>query len=984
MSTLSRLLAAPGTPDRPTPTQGLSGVFEEEPVPLEVFVTGKRYLNNPPLSPIQYDAVRHIEQIYLPETYPLMAEEFGDYWLPKRSINFATLQWGKGSTDPDSLVYSAVTGQWKRLRDWLAGDRVASHDLSTGEVSSQPTSEGFIEATGQMYEVTTKRGLKMRVWEGHRFLTWNRRRWPSGQRVARFKEAQGAGWARLWDLVPGDPIAVATSVPEPLSTVRMPEHEVEYLAFLIANGSCTGSNHGIFTCGDHALLTRARARECVGQFPDTQMQEEFDTSGGSTRWRCKPVQPGTRSYSWSVRDFVEKYGLDKTAHFKDIPEEVFRLPNDQVALFLSRLIDTDGWVSISNTAEIGYGTMSRALAESVQRLALRLGVAMSITEAKAENQIPDYEGIRYTVRVRDAEMVERLASQLRLLDKEPFRVAALEWASQITKRRALFGDIVWDRIETIEPLGEGEYWSLTEPLNANYVANGGFVNRNSGKDHICRVSSLRIAYLLLCLKSPQDYFSMPAQDIIHMLNVASNRSQAYQAFFKPMTKVVQTSGAWFEDKCQVRQDTIVWDKNVEMISGHADAESQEGLNLILGIADEIDAFKTKDELLQYRPNQNREPTKSAEAILKMIRTSASTRFPESYKVVTISYPRYLGSMIQVLTRDGQRSLARDPDGSREYVSGPHATWEVNPRVRGQEQFSKDYEDDPVMARTMYECKPARAVDPYFRNVDAVKAVFRQDSPLEVGYTLEDMGGSRIWKPEYVFDASLVPMQGANYVIHADLAIKGDRAGLAMSHVQSWTEVQDSTLGEDGEVRHFNELRPVVKVDFAFGYSADLRSDPAREIQIRWVRLLVAELRKRGFVISRVTFDQFQSSDSMQILEATGIPTQRVSVDRDETAWRTLRDLIYEGRISLPASALLEDELLGLKKLLNGKIDHPALGSKDVADAVAGSVLGALEEGGQENGLRSYGDSGAFSTFGLGQRPEFSRGLRGLEKPIMFR
>lgn len=151
-----------------------------------------------------------------------------------------------------------------------------------------------------------------------------------------------------------------------------------------------------------------------------------------------------------------------------------------------------------------------------------------------------------------------------------------------------------------------------------------------------------------------------------------------------------------------------------------------------------------------------------------------------------------------------------------------------------------------------------------------------------------------------------------------------------------------------------------------------------------VRLLVAELRKRGFVISRVTFDQFQSSDSMQILEATGIPTQRVSVDRDETAWRTLRDLIYEGRISLPASALLEDELLGLKKLLNGKIDHPALGSKDVADAVAGSVLGALEEGGQENGLRSYGDSGAFSTFGLGQRPEFSRGLRGLEKPIMFR
>lgn len=977
MSTLSRLLAAPGTPDRPTPAQGLSGVFEEEPVPLEVFVTGKRYLNNPPLSPIQYDAVRHIEQIYLPETYPLMAEEFGDYWLPKRSINFATLQWGKGCKLGSMPIYDAETGLWVPVSEWRGG-HVAGAD-EQGNIGVHAASESWVSGRGPSYRVTTVSGLVEEVYAGHRYLV----RGKIDQRGSRAPRKYRSEWKHLAELGVGDHIAVPNALPEPLCPVAQPDEVVELLGLLLGDGCLPNSAKKRFAVsltvglGDTGVTDRfTKIVEGMGATVVTRSNDH--------RINLFAVGDGHKGGN-PVINLAREHGMDgQEAANKVVPPVVFQLPTRQVALFLSRLIDTDGHIYVPEGAvpEVGYTTASRELAVGVQRLLLRLGCRGQLHTKRVMYQGEQRE--YYCVRMRDRTNVKTFCEQISTLSKESQRLAALAACGEGNgKTRARQGDLAWDRIVSIEPLGDQDYWDLEVPGVQNYVSNG-TLNHNSGKDHICRVSSLRIAYLLLCLKSPQDYFSMPAQDIIHMLNVASNRSQAYQAFFKPMTKVVQTSGAWFEDKCQVRQDTIVWDKNVEMISGHADAESQEGLNLILGIADEIDAFKTKDELLQYRPNQNREPTKSAEAILKMIRTSASTRFPESYKVVTISYPRYLGSMIQVLTRDGQRSLARDPDGSREYVSGPHATWEVNPRVRGQEQFSKDYEDDPVMARTMYECKPARAVDPYFRNVDAVKAVFRQDSPLEVGYTLEDMGGSRIWKPEYAFDASLVPMQGANYVIHADLAIKGDRAGLAMSHVQSWTEVQDSTLGEDGEVRHFNELRPVVKVDFAFGYSADLRSDPAREIQIRWVRLLVAELRKRGFVISRVTFDQFQSSDSMQILEATGIPTQRVSVDRDETAWRTLRDLIYEGRISLPASALLEDELLGLKKLLNGKIDHPALGSKDVADAVAGSVLGALEEGGQENGLRSYGDSGAFSTFGLGQRPEFSRGLRGLEKPIMFR
>jgi hypothetical protein len=102
-------------------------------------------------------------------------------------------------------------------------------------------------------------------------------------------------------------------------------------------------------------------------------------------------------------------------------------------------------------------------------------------------------------------------------------------------------------------------------------------------------------------------------------------------------------------------------------------------------------------------------------------------------------------------------------------------------------------------------------------------------------------------------------------------------------------------------------------------------------------------------------DGWQSVDSLQILEAHGIETDRVSTDLDEGPWRTLRDLAYEDRLRGYKDPLLVTELAGLSKLPNGKIDHPADGSKDVADAVACACDGAIVLGGSEDpsGARAY-------------------------------
>lgn len=496
--------------------------------------------------------------------------------------------------------------------------------------------------------------------------------------------------------------------------------------------------------------------------------------------------------------------------------------------------------------------------------------------------------------------------------------------------------------------------------------------KGSGKDHICRVASMRIAYLLMCLRSPQEYFGMPEQDTIHLLNVASTSQQAQQAFFMPITRAVKRG--WFNKRCVPKQNVISFEKNIEAISGHSDAESQEGLNLLLGIADEIDAFRSKKEMAARRGSSMREPTKSAEGILKMMRTSGSTRFTETFKNVRISYPRYLGSTIMNLTDEAHADIEENKLDSRHYVSGPMATWDVNPRVKGREAFAADYREDPIMARAMYECKPVHTTNPYFRNVKAVDAAFspRLHLPIEVSYTVEDTAERRVWVPEYDFAPDFHPVRGAMYAMHGDLAVLGDRAGIAMAHVSRYSEHSATAEDEDGAKYEVPEVRPHVKVDFVISFTSDTAADPPREIQIRWARQLCLELIKRGFNIKRFTFDHFQSMDSMQILEAKGIESERVSTDMSEEAWRNLRDLMYDGRIDIPSPAILDpenppmfllrNELLSLSKMPNGRVDHPAGGSKDEADALACAVLGAVDLGGQEDegGERAYYGKADFS------------------------
>lgn len=535
--------------------------------------------------------------------------------------------------------------------------------------------------------------------------------------------------------------------------------------------------------------------------------------------------------------------------------------------------------------------------------------------------------------------------------------------------------------ETYHAMAEewGEYWKPVRYVNFGWIQWG----KGSGKDHICRITSARVAHLLMCLRSAQDYYGMPRQDEIHTLNVASSAPQAHRAFFRPLKKLVDTA-ACFKGRTRTMEFSIKFDGGIESVSGHSDAETQEGLNIILGIADEISAFRTREEAeLHATRTGGREPAKTSDAILKMMRTSARTRFPRTFKIAAISYPRFKGDAIQQLVQRARDDEEARGENSRVFASGPHATWEVNPRVTGKQEFQEDYDEDPDMAAAMYECKPSFSTNRVFRNTTAVHAAFaerREEDPIRFIYywgrdetsdktVLAEREG---WQVRFEYAKDFYPMRGAIYTMHGDMAISADRAGVALAHVRNWQEGDWPGVNE----QRVMESRPIVKLDFVGSFEADLKAEQgAREVQIRWYRKLIFELQTRGFYFGRVTFDNFQSTDTIQILESRGIESERVSMDRDMVGWNSLRDVMYDGRLEAYWRQRTVEELLGLTRLPNGKADHVPGGSKDEADAVAGAVLAAVELGGGEGPAPERADRSTLDVFGVGswlESPEIPR------------
>ena len=179
----------------------------------------------------------------------------------------------------------------------------------------------------------------------------------------------------------------------------------------------------------------------------------------------------------------------------------------------------------------------------------------------------------------------------------------------------------------------------------------------------------------------------------------------------------------------------------------------------------------------------------------------------------------------------------------------------------------------------------------------------------------------------------IPQDGKPRFIHVDLAVSSDRCGIAISHVDGYVEVGGERL-------------PYYVCDWV----VTLEPDSLNQVDIAEVRRWVLDLKNTyGVNIARVSYDGYQSTESVQQFRKIGINSLNISVDKTLEPYEALREAIYTNRLAMPDNDLLKGELSGLELNLNanqgkGKVDHTPVIGKDAADAMCGAIFNASMSG----------------------------------------
>lgn len=460
------------------------------------------------------------------------------------------------------------------------------------------------------------------------------------------------------------------------------------------------------------------------------------------------------------------------------------------------------------------------------------------------------------------------------------------------------------------------------------------LGKGSGKDFTSTIACAYIVYLLLCLKDPARYYGKPPGDTIDILNIAINATQANNVFFKGFRNRIERS-PWFMGKHEIKGGHIAFDKNINVYSGHSEREAWEGYNVLYVVLDEISGFALES-------TSGSEQSKTAKAVYDMYRASVTSRFPEFGKLVLLSFPRFKNDFIQQRYNavvDAKETLIRthtfklDPDlpegteGNEftieweedhilSYVTPKvyalkRPSWEVNPNMKIGD-YVRDFYDNPVDALSRFACMPPDALDAFFKDRQKIEAAFSSTN----GTSLDG-----------VFNDDFLPDPTKRYFLHVDLARVHDHAAVAMAHVEKW-----ETRNIGGKM---TEPAPVVKVDCVRFWTPS----KTKNVDFTDIREFILSLGRRAFDIRLVTFDRWESQETIDYLNSRGLKSEKLSVAKKH--YQDFAMVVGEERLSGPAIQLLVDELLQLQITRTDKVDHPRKGSKDLSDAVCGAIYNAI-------------------------------------------
>lgn len=500
---------------------------------------------------------------------------------------------------------------------------------------------------------------------------------------------------------------------------------------------------------------------------------------------------------------------------------------------------------------------------------------------------------------------------------------------------------------TVFPAVMDELVRMNSGQYVEVVLTGGI---GSGKTTAALYTNAYQLYLLSCMGNPHEHFGLDAASEILLIfqnKTAELAKTVSYARFKPMIEASPYFQNYFPFDPKIKSK-LVFPNRIEVVPVSGQETAAIGQNVMGGLIDELNYMEIVKE---SRKSVDAGMYDQAIAIYNSIARRRKSRFMQQGRLpgilCLVSSRRYPGQFTDKKEAEAltdktiyvydKRTWDIRPDAysgkvfevfigdlsRRPRILAPEEVDAIEPRFRRSipEEHRVEFENDIINALREIAGVSTLASHPFFINQEKVVAAFDQ-TPCVLSETEVDFSTRSV----KILTARFANLDQPRWV-HVDLGLTGDSAGVACGYVERFVKIPRDRA---------SETLPKIVLDFA------LRVTPPRndEINFEKIRLLLYKLRDNGMEIRWVSFDSFQSRDSIQILRQKGFMTGLVSVDKDSHPYDVLKTCIYDGRLSAPKQDWAVKELLSLERVpLKDKVDHPEGGSKDVADAITGCVYG---------------------------------------------
>jgi hypothetical protein len=526
-----------------------------------------------------------------------------------------------------------------------------------------------------------------------------------------------------------------------------------------------------------------------------------------------------------------------------------------------------------------------------------------------------------------------------------------------------------------------------------------------GKSFFASIAACRIIYELSCMRDPHKSFGIGKGTDITMVVLSVKEDLAIKVAFENIANKIKESD-YFKDNFPFKpmKKEIIFPNKIQVAARASTDSAALGLNVFAAWIDEsnfMQPMKKKGSIESRVGNMDRASFLYDQLIRRM-----KSRFQRHGKLP--------GMMIVVSskqTRDDftAKRIRESKDDPTVFVRD-YATWHVKPDgIYSKENFQvlvgNDLIPSKILAPEEVDVVKAKLpedmliidvpidfkndftnnIEDSIRDIAGVETVSvspfiqqrdkiipnidpNRSHPFTTEEWVQTEGGQIVWTK---LARQVETRQGAQVVreweprfhagfarhIHIDPSLVDDATGIAMGCVTGYRLVRRR---DEETQEEYTERAPEIWVDFLLR----VRPPVGGEIDQGGIRGLVYKFQQKGFSVSFVSMDQFNSADSLQQFTRKGLTAERISVDKPMDAYDILKQALYEGRLSFYDYRPLLDELKWIQKdNLRNKVDHPAGKSKDVADALAGIVftLTTMYQGspmGVYKGLSQYSDPAA--------------------------